>query len=411
VKATCVSSETIASPCRSAQPESLAAHVVRSAGGLGTAILRSVQASDLNPGQLERQVAEDVRDLSRHTVEPGAQAKADATPPQCPFCRHSLNRLSRDEPRAFKSRYGESLLRRTRGYCKTCLRLRVPIDAASGMGTTAAIRRRCRTPPSCSPARCRWRRRTRCWSTRAGSPGPHSIGWPAVKASATDGAQPAHCGAGVGSPSAGTGSAPRPGFDSTTAGTHRGWTTRAARRTGEPIGSGLVEATCRRCQDRFTRPGRFGAVDGMRPGSAFRPSGATAAGTSCSTTPRSSPRKIELRGSRTFRAGALDSTPDLTSLPGSVPQGAPLSHETSVSTVENPSCASAWVSCPHGHQERSRHHQQPPPGGPQPPHSGLNRPAAWLMRRASAGPGNGVCAGPASLHGCVRKDPAKLPAA
>ena len=37
---------------------------------------------------------------------------------------------------------------------------------------------------------------------------------------------------------------------------------RAARRAGEPIGSGPLEATCRRYQCRFKRPGQFWSREG-----------------------------------------------------------------------------------------------------------------------------------------------------
>jgi hypothetical protein len=37
---------------------------------------------------------------------------------------------------------------------------------------------------------------------------------------------------------------------------------RAARRRGEPIGSGPVEATCRQAQCRFKRPGQFWSQEG-----------------------------------------------------------------------------------------------------------------------------------------------------
>jgi len=66
----------------------------RAACALEQSIQRMVRASDQNLGHLEKQAARDVQDLLRQTVERGAQAKADATPPECPACGQKLSRLS-----------------------------------------------------------------------------------------------------------------------------------------------------------------------------------------------------------------------------------------------------------------------------------------------------------------------------
>ncbi len=117
--------------------EPLAVLAARAAGALGHSIQRFVVGSDQNLGHLEIQAAQDVKELLRQTIEGGAQAKADATPPVCPVCGQTLSRLSADHPRTFESRFGSITVKRTRGYCKRCHKWRVPADAALGLEESA----------------------------------------------------------------------------------------------------------------------------------------------------------------------------------------------------------------------------------------------------------------------------------
>ena len=117
--------------------EPLAVLAARAAGALGHSIQRLVVGSDQNLGHLEIQAAQDVKELLRQTIERGAQAKADATPPGCPVCGQTLSRLSADHPRTFESRFGSITVKRTRGYCKRCHKWRVPADAALGLEESA----------------------------------------------------------------------------------------------------------------------------------------------------------------------------------------------------------------------------------------------------------------------------------
>jgi hypothetical protein len=108
----------------------------RAACALEQSIQRFVLAEDQTLGHLERQAAQDVQELLRQSVERGAQAKADATPPICPVCQQKLSRLSHDHPRTFDTRFGSITLKRTRGYCKRCRKWRVPADTALGLEDT-----------------------------------------------------------------------------------------------------------------------------------------------------------------------------------------------------------------------------------------------------------------------------------
>jgi hypothetical protein len=94
-------------------------------------------SSDENLGHLETQVAQDVHKLLRESVQRGAQAKADATPPICPVCGHKLSRVSADHRRTFQTRFGSITIQRRRGYCKRCGKWRVPADAALGLEESA----------------------------------------------------------------------------------------------------------------------------------------------------------------------------------------------------------------------------------------------------------------------------------
>jgi hypothetical protein len=118
-------------------PEPLAVLAARAACALEHSIQRLVLASDQNLGHLEVQAAHDVQELLRQTIQRGAQAKAEATPPVCPVCGHSLTRLSSGHERTFLSRYGSITVQRTRGYCKRCRKWRTPADAALGLEESA----------------------------------------------------------------------------------------------------------------------------------------------------------------------------------------------------------------------------------------------------------------------------------
>jgi hypothetical protein len=117
--------------------EPLAVLAARAGCALEHSIQKCTAASSQNLGHLEMQAARDVQELLRTTVERGAQAKADATPPQCPVCQQKLTRLSAGHPRTFESRYGPITVQRARGYCKRCRKWRVPADTALGLEESA----------------------------------------------------------------------------------------------------------------------------------------------------------------------------------------------------------------------------------------------------------------------------------
>jgi hypothetical protein len=125
------------SPVSESSPEPLAVLAARAACALEKSIQRLVLASDQNLGHLELQAAQDVQELLCQSVQRGAQAKADATPPLCPICGPKLTRLSHGHPRTFDTRFGSITVQRTRGYCKRCRKWRLPADAALGLEETA----------------------------------------------------------------------------------------------------------------------------------------------------------------------------------------------------------------------------------------------------------------------------------
>ncbi len=130
--------EPVTSPLPSgASSEPLAVLAARAACALEHSIQRLVLAGDQNLGHLEIQAAQDVQALLRQTIQRGAQAKADATPPVCPVCGQTLSRLSEGHSRTFDTRFGSITVRRTRGYCKRCRQWRVPADAALGLEESA----------------------------------------------------------------------------------------------------------------------------------------------------------------------------------------------------------------------------------------------------------------------------------
>jgi hypothetical protein len=97
----------------------------------------SGQACDQNLGHLEEQILQQTQGLARQALEEAAQAKADATPPRCPYCGGPLTRLTHGHARTFQSRFGAITMRRTRGWCRRCQKWRFPADAALGLEETA----------------------------------------------------------------------------------------------------------------------------------------------------------------------------------------------------------------------------------------------------------------------------------
>jgi hypothetical protein len=124
---------TVNSACH----EPIAVLAARAACALERSIHTLVVAGDQNLGHLERQAAQDVQELLRQSVQRGAQAKADATPPVCPVCGQKLSRVSEGHERTFDSRFGAITIQRSRGYCKRCRKWRAPADAALGLEETA----------------------------------------------------------------------------------------------------------------------------------------------------------------------------------------------------------------------------------------------------------------------------------
>src|SRR5262245_21200455 len=83
--------------------EPLGVIAARAACALEQSIQRLVLASVHDLGHLGRQAAADVQQLLRQSVERGAQAKADTTPPKCPVCAKPLSRLSLGHARTFQT--------------------------------------------------------------------------------------------------------------------------------------------------------------------------------------------------------------------------------------------------------------------------------------------------------------------
>lgn len=117
--------------------ESLAVLAARAACALEKSLRQFVLADDQNLGHLECQAAHDLQELLRQTIERGAQAKADATPPRCPLCGQPLSRVSPGHGRTFQTRFGAITVQRIRGYCKRCGKWRTPADAALGLEESA----------------------------------------------------------------------------------------------------------------------------------------------------------------------------------------------------------------------------------------------------------------------------------
>lgn len=135
MKTTCPDNARASVSCESSEP--IAVLAARAACALEGSIETLVADSKQNLGHLERQAAQDVRELLRQTMQRGAQAKADATPPVCRVCGQKLTRVSEGHERTFQSLFGVITLKRSRGYCKRCRKWRVPADVALGLGETA----------------------------------------------------------------------------------------------------------------------------------------------------------------------------------------------------------------------------------------------------------------------------------
>src|SRR3974377_1923158 len=104
MRTTCVEAET----CNSASvlaSEALPVLAARAACALERSIQKLVMASDQNLGHLELQTAQDVQEFLLTSLEQGAQAKADATPPVCRVCHQKLSRVSDGHCRTFDTRF------------------------------------------------------------------------------------------------------------------------------------------------------------------------------------------------------------------------------------------------------------------------------------------------------------------
>lgn len=83
-------------------------------------------------GQIERQLAQNSRQLLREAARETLQAQADAASPHCPVCGAKLRQVQMRE-RTIQTQWGPVTLRRAYGYCSHCRGWFAPADHALGL--------------------------------------------------------------------------------------------------------------------------------------------------------------------------------------------------------------------------------------------------------------------------------------
>ena len=83
-------------------------------------------------GHLESELKLDAESFLRFELERAAQAKADATPPECPRCGAKLTKC-RPSQRTIQTSFGKITIQRVRGWCAKCEEWFVPADHRLGI--------------------------------------------------------------------------------------------------------------------------------------------------------------------------------------------------------------------------------------------------------------------------------------
>lgn len=90
-------------------------------------------------GDLEDQLAADVREMQRLALERAAQKRADgADHARCPACKTPLKNVTGGHGRHVRTRFGEVHIERSRGYCPKCEQWRYPADDLLGLDKRAS---------------------------------------------------------------------------------------------------------------------------------------------------------------------------------------------------------------------------------------------------------------------------------
>jgi hypothetical protein len=96
-----------------------------------------VQGPSGSMGDLEEEIVETSRSIQREILQKASQARADATPPQCPRCGRALTRVTHGHERTVESRFGSITIGRLHGYCPRCEQWFHPADFALGLEKNA----------------------------------------------------------------------------------------------------------------------------------------------------------------------------------------------------------------------------------------------------------------------------------
>jgi hypothetical protein len=96
------------------------------------ASVRALAKEESLAGQVELELAAQVKPLLRQALEKTLQAQADKHGPVCPICGAPLTRTQIKE-RTLRSQWGEVTLRRVWGYCPQCKQWSAPADHAMAL--------------------------------------------------------------------------------------------------------------------------------------------------------------------------------------------------------------------------------------------------------------------------------------